>query len=121
VYVNSGHLLWDLPDELADVGDRFKAWCDTNSSARWYINKYDFRQSTDTYPDRQYMFCYARFILQEYSLRYGELIDSWIFDTASYMTKNGDLQKLTKWLSNSFYLKDDKHGTHSKIQCTEVP
>ena len=23
VYVNSGHLLWDLPDELADVGDRF--------------------------------------------------------------------------------------------------
>ncbi|MGJ8692940.1 MAG: galactose-binding domain-containing protein [Thalassotalea sp.] len=95
VYVNSGHLLWDLPDELADVGDRFKTWCDTDSSARWYINKYEFRQSTETYPDRQYMFCYARFILQEYSLRYGDLIDSWIFDTASFMKTNGDLQTST--------------------------
>lgn len=95
VYVNSGHLLWDLPDEIADTQDRFKNWCDTNSAARWYINKQEYRQSTEAYPDRQYMFCYARFILQEYSLRYGDLIDAWIFDTASFMKTNGDLQTST--------------------------
>lgn len=95
VYVNSGHLLWDLPDEIADVGERFKNWCDTDSAARWYINKKEYRQSTETYPDRQYMFCYARFILQEYSLRYGDLIDAWIFDTAYFMQDNGDLQTST--------------------------
>lgn len=94
VYVNSGHLLWDLPDEIVDVQDRFKTWCDTDSAAKWYLNKQDYRKS-DTYPDRQYMFCYARFILQEYSLRYGDLIDAWIFDTASFMKTNGDLQSST--------------------------
>ncbi|MBU2951460.1 discoidin domain-containing protein [Tamlana agarivorans] len=87
IYVNSGQLLWDLPDEIVNVKLRWKQWC--NNNAADFINSESYHTDS-AYPDRQYMFCYAEYILKEYSERYGDLIDAWIFDTASYMTQNGD-------------------------------
>ena len=90
VYVNSGNLLWDAPDEIGNVRARFKNWCDTNPAAKAYLNQTNYRKSK-AHPDREYMFCYARFILRDYSRRYGKLIDSWLFDTAHFMENNGDI------------------------------
>jgi hypothetical protein len=36
------------------------------------------------------MFAYAEFVLKEYAVRYGNLIDGWLFDSGDFMKKNGD-------------------------------
>ena len=89
VYVNSGNLLWgDQPAEIAAVKGRWKKWCDKN--AKGFINSKGYH-TNPKYPERKYMFCYAEFILKEYAERYGDLIDSWLFDTAKvHFGNNGD-------------------------------
>ncbi|MDF7825587.1 hypothetical protein P4B35_16290 [Pontiellaceae bacterium B12227] len=93
VYVNSSQMLQrgDIPNPavIPDVSERWKTWCDTNTAAQAFLSSQSY-YTDDVYTNRQYMFCYAEFVLKEYSLRYGTLIDSYIFDSGSYMNNNGD-------------------------------
>lgn len=104
VYVNSTNMLsfwrgntdpWqvDAPEELPDVTERWKNWCDTNPEAQAFIKSQSYHSDPD-WPTRKYMFCYAEFILKDYAIRYGDLIDAWIFDNSKTMRlQNGE--KLT--------------------------
>ncbi|MDB4199495.1 Ig domain-containing protein, partial [Polaribacter sp.] len=108
VYVNSSNMLnrsgSTNPDYIPNITERWKAWCDTNAEAQGFIASQPYHKgtwnaatgtyvdATSSYPDRKYMFCYAEFVLKVYAERYGELIDSWCFDSGSYMGLNGDSQ-----------------------------
>ena len=85
IYVNSYNLLARFPedtqDEYPDLSDRWENYCDTDPTAQAFINSHPYIDAGDP-PRRKYMFCYAEFILKEYSLRYGDLIDAWCFDSA---------------------------------------
>ena len=82
--------------------ERWFEWCDTNPEAQAFINSQpyhtgvwnrttqQYEDASDTYPYRKYMFCYAEFILKDHAIRYGEYINSWIFDDGSTMQQNGD-------------------------------
>ncbi|MGJ8650349.1 MAG: LamG domain-containing protein [Opitutaceae bacterium] len=85
IYVNSYNLLARNPEDTQvdypDISDRWENYCDTDPTVQAFINSHPYLQAGD--PDRRkYMFCYAEFILKEYSLRYGDLIDAWCFDSA---------------------------------------
>lgn len=85
IYVNSYNLLArnpdGIPDAYPDLSARWENFCDTDPTVQAFINSHPYLQAGD--PDRRkYMFCYAEFILKEYSLRYGDLIDAWCFDSA---------------------------------------
>ncbi|MDO6802031.1 T9SS type A sorting domain-containing protein [Wenyingzhuangia sp. 1_MG-2023] len=85
VYVNSYNLLARFPDNIPDdypeLSERWEAYCDTNATVQSFINNHPYIEEGN--PDvRKYMFCYAEFILKEYAIRYGDLIDAWCFDSA---------------------------------------
>jgi hypothetical protein len=84
VYVNSYNLLArdtsSIPDDYPDVSDRWMEYCDTNSTVQTFINSQTYHSNDSV--RRPYMFCYAEFILKEYAIRYGDLIDAWCFDSA---------------------------------------
>ncbi|WP_411826914.1 hypothetical protein [Luteolibacter sp. AS25] len=82
-------------------------YCDTDPEIQAFINSKPFHRGVwnsatqtyvadadgdgeDDYPERKYMFCYAEFVLKDYALRYGHLIDEWIFDSGDDMPANGD-------------------------------
>ena len=94
VYVNSYNLLARFPDgtqaDFPDVSARWENYCDTNPVAQAFINNHPYINADD--PERRkYMFCYAEFILKEYAIRYGDLIDCWCFDSAdNIMEECGD-------------------------------
>ncbi|MDO6792089.1 T9SS type A sorting domain-containing protein [Tamlana sp. 1_MG-2023] len=108
VYVNSSNMLsrdgvgGSNPDYIPNITERWKAWCDTNPQAQAFIASQPYHTgvwdaATSTYvdaevqfPERKYMFCYAEFVLKEYAIRYGDLLDSWCFDSGSWMAMNGD-------------------------------
>ncbi|WP_405563308.1 T9SS type A sorting domain-containing protein [Polaribacter sp. Asnod6-C07] len=83
IYVNAYNLLARNPDETQedypDISNRWMEWCDTNTEAQAFINSQSYHNGDGR---RKYMFCYAEFILKEYSERYGDLIDAWCFDSA---------------------------------------
>ncbi len=85
IYVNSYNLLDrepdNIPDDYPDVPQRWKNYCDTNAEAQNFINNHPYISADDP-ENRRYMFCYAEFILKEYAIRYGDLIDAWCFDSA---------------------------------------
>ena len=85
IYINSYNLLAripeNIPSDFPDVSARWENWCDTDPAAQAFINGHPYIDAGDP-PRRKYMFCYAEFILKEYSLRYGDLIDAWCFDSA---------------------------------------
>ena len=85
VYINSYNLLARNPDgipsDYPDISARWENYCDTDPTAQAFINNHPYIDAGDP-PRRKYMFCYAEFILKEYSLRYGDLIDAWCFDSA---------------------------------------
>ena len=91
VYINSYNLLARNPDgipsDYPDVSARWENYCDTNPTAQAFINNHPYIEAGDP-PRRKYMFCYAEFILKEYSLRYGDLIDAWCFDSADNIMEN---------------------------------
>ncbi len=106
VYVNASNLLLRRrikekkvvilpnPKELPNITERWMEWCDTDPKAQAYItslrSKKQFNIDGD-FPERKYMFCYAEFILKDYAVRYGDLIDAWIFDSGKMMyLYNGD-------------------------------
>ncbi len=84
IYVNSYNLLArneTIPAAYPDLSERWEAYCDTNPTAQAFINTHPYIEESD--PERRkYMFCYAEFILKEYAVRYGDLIDAWVFDSA---------------------------------------
>ena len=85
IYVNSYNLLarspGNFPSDYPDISNRWENYCDTNSTAQAFINSHPYIDAADP-PRRKYMFCYAEFILKEYAIRYGDLIDAWCFDSA---------------------------------------
>ncbi|MDA7746896.1 putative Ig domain-containing protein [Psychromonas sp.] len=85
IYVNSYNLLAryedSIPDGYPNVSERWMAWCDTNTEAQTFLNSQSYYGNDDE-TRRKYMFCYAEFILKEYAVRYGDLIDAWVFDSA---------------------------------------
>ncbi|VGO15446.1 hypothetical protein PDESU_04029 [Pontiella desulfatans] len=93
VYVNSSQMLrrGDIPNPavIPDITERWTTWCDTNAAAQAFIASQPYH-TDGTNTNRPYMFCYAEFVLKEYSLRYGELIDSYIFDSGYMLGSNGD-------------------------------
>jgi hypothetical protein len=106
VYVNSSNLLnrsgSSNPSYIPNITERWKAWCDSDPEAQAFIASQPYHtgiwdagsgtyvDATAKYPNRKYMFCYAEFVLKDYAIRYGDLIDGWCFDSGSYMGMNGD-------------------------------
>jgi hypothetical protein len=97
VYVNSSNMLYrydtDNPDEFPDITERWKAYCDENEAVQAFLDSKPYYRTTeydDDYGYREYMFCYAEFILRDYAKTYGDLIDAWIFDSASYISDAGE-------------------------------
>lgn len=94
VYVNSYNLLartpGSIPDDFPDFSARWTAYCDTDPTFQEFINNHPYIAAGDPV-NRKYMFCYAEFILKEYAVRYGDLIDAWTFDSAhNIMGSSGD-------------------------------
>lgn len=89
IYINSYNLLarnpGDVQEDYPDVSDRWMEWCDTNAEAQTFINSQSYHNGAGR---RKYMFCYAEFIIKEYSERYGDLIDAWCFDSADNIMEN---------------------------------
>ncbi|MGJ8673451.1 LamG-like jellyroll fold domain-containing protein [Rubritalea sp.] len=94
-------------DAYTVVVERWKEWCDTDPVAQAFIHSQPFHtgvwnrtteqyevayneDGSETYPNRRYCFCYAEFVLKDYSLRYGQFIDRWIFDSADDIPRVGD-------------------------------
>lgn len=107
VYLNSSNMLErgaDIsnPNSMPNITERWKAWVDTNEEVQafiasqpyhtgvWDAETQTYVDASETYPERKYMFAYAEFVLKEYAVRYGELIDGWLFDSGSWMKLNGD-------------------------------
>ncbi|MDF7799347.1 Ig domain-containing protein [Pontiellaceae bacterium B1224] len=93
IYVNSSQMLQrgeiDNPAQIPDITERWKNWCDTNTVAQAFISSQSYH-TDGVHSNRPYMFCYAEFVLKEYAIRYGDLIDAWLFDSGSFMANNGD-------------------------------
>ena len=86
IYANSAHLLYAASTPQVSV--RFKNWCDTNPEAQAFINSKAYHDYPD-FPNRKYMFCYAEFILKDYAIRYGDLVDAWLWDAGRTMWIEG--------------------------------
>ncbi|MGJ8678530.1 MAG: hypothetical protein ACSHX0_13530 [Akkermansiaceae bacterium] len=102
IYSNSENFVGNNNVDLETFYLRWKEYCDTNAEVQAFINSQPFHtgvwnsttqqyeDSSATYPKRPYMFCYAEYVLKEYSLRYGQYASSWTFDSANDMALNGD-------------------------------
>lgn len=86
VYVHSGGLVYG--DKK--IAERWKSYCDTNAEVQGFIKSQPYHVN-EKFEDRPYMFAYGEFVLKEYSIRYGKLIDSWCFDKGKLVSQNGDL------------------------------
>ncbi|WP_162026985.1 MULTISPECIES: DUF1349 domain-containing protein [unclassified Lentimonas] len=106
VYVNSSNMLertgMSNPDSFSEVTARWKDYCDTNAEVVAFVNSHPDIAADDP-ENRKYMFCYAEFILKEYAIRYGDLIDGWIFDSADYMVGAGDDATSGVWADQKVY------------------
>ncbi|MGJ8673537.1 carbohydrate-binding protein [Rubritalea sp.] len=101
-YTNCESFVGTNGDSLQEFVDRWKDYCDNDATMQAFINSQPFHtgiwnsstqqydDASDTYPDRKYLFCYAEFVLKDYSLRYGPHFGSWIFDDGGTMEENGD-------------------------------
>jgi hypothetical protein len=107
VYLNSSNVLTrganlSNPSYMPNITERWKEWVDTNPAAQAFIASQPYHtgiwdeasqtyvDASDSYPERKYMFAYAEFVLKDYAVRYGNLIDGWLFDSGSFMYSNGD-------------------------------
>ncbi len=101
-YGNCENFVGNNTEEWELVSQRWKKFCDTNPSIIEFINSQPYHtgiwdrktnryvDATQKFPNRKYMFCYAELVLKDYALRYGDLIDEWIFDSATDINQNGD-------------------------------
>ncbi|MGJ8653423.1 MAG: Ig-like domain-containing protein [Opitutaceae bacterium] len=101
VYSNSEQFVGSNTTEIDAFVVRWKEWCDNDPEAQAFINSQPYHtnvwnSSTQLYDtpgpaNRKYCFCYAEFVLKDFALRYGHLIDSWIWDSAADLVANGDV------------------------------
>ncbi|MDP4776467.1 MAG: hypothetical protein NWR76_00825 [Opitutales bacterium] len=101
-YANCENFVGSNTDEWEPIAQRWKKFCDTNPSVVAFVNSQPYHtgvwdrqanryvDATKKFPNRKYMFCYAELVLKDYALRYGDLIDEWIFDSATDINQNGD-------------------------------
>ena len=101
-YANCENFVGSNTEEWELVSSRWKKFCDTNPAVIAFVKSQPYHtgiwdRKTNRYvdaakkfPNRKYMFCYAELVLKDYSLRYGDLIDEWIFDSATDINQNGD-------------------------------
>ncbi|MDQ8179587.1 hypothetical protein [Pelagicoccus sp. SDUM812005] len=90
VYVNSAQMLGMGPNgDIPDVTARWKEWCDTDPAAQAFIKSKDYHVDGE-HPNRPYVFCYAEFVLRDYAIRYGDLVDGWLFDAGYKLASDGD-------------------------------
>lgn len=106
-YSNAENFVGNNSSEYDVAVERWKAYCDTDPDVQAFINSQPFHTGvwnatteqyemaynvdlTETYPNRKYMFCYAEYVLKDFSMRYGPLIGAWIFDSAADIGSNGD-------------------------------
>jgi hypothetical protein len=101
-YANCENFNGSNSAEFEVIAQRWKKHCDTDRevvafvesqpfhTGIWDRNKKMYVDASDKFPDRKYMFCYAELILKDYALRYGDLIDAWIFDSATDINQAGD-------------------------------
>ena len=89
VYLHTGQMLNEHTTLYPDVDDRWKAYCDESEAVQAFLDSKPYYRDDD-YENREYIFCYTEFILRDYAKTYGDLIDGWIFDSASYLTGAGD-------------------------------
>jgi len=112
VYINASQMLqrwrrfsWgdvrlDNPENIPNISERWKEYCDTTPEVQEFIESRDYHiaevdrglpEDQHAYPERKYMFCYAEFLLKDFAIRYGDLIDAWIVDSGVMMySYNGD-------------------------------
>lgn len=100
VYLNSSNMLYrydtDNPDDFPDITERWQEFCDESEAVQAFLDsKPYYRESdnSDDYNYREYMFCYAEFVLRDYAIAYGDLIDGWLFDSGTYLSGAGDANK----------------------------
>jgi hypothetical protein len=91
--------------EYEVIAQRWKHFCDTNPTAVAFVKSQPYHtgiwdrklqryvDASQKFPNRKYMFCYAEYVLKDYALRYGHMIDEWIFDSASDINSAGDNPK----------------------------
>ena len=99
-YTNSDTFTGSNADYLQDIASRWKNWCDTDPEAQAFVDSQPYHtgvwngnryvDASRSHPDRKYQFCYAEFVLKDFSLRYGKYIDTWVFDSASHLASHGD-------------------------------
>lgn len=101
-YANCENFVGNNTEEWELVSKRWMKFCDTNPSVIEFVNSQPYHtgvwdrktnsyvDATQKFPKRKYMFCYAELVLKDYALRYGDLIDEWIFDSATDINQNGD-------------------------------
>ncbi|MDO7172459.1 T9SS type A sorting domain-containing protein [Mariniflexile sp. AS56] len=100
-YTNSKNMLGVSGEDYNEIVSRWKEWCDTDPEAQafinsqpyhtgiWNTNTQQYEDATATFPDRKYMFCYAEFVIKDYSLRYNKHFSSYQFDAASTVSSIG--------------------------------
>ncbi|WP_158973915.1 T9SS type A sorting domain-containing protein [Cellulophaga sp. L1A9] len=125
VYVNSANLLqWEAfgsaPEAFPDFSDRWKEYCDTNPTVQAFINSKSYHIDGVNDDRRPYMFSYAEFILKDYAMRYGDLIDAWCFDAAhvnigggagdDYSTGNIDDQRVFQAFADAVHAGNPQAG-----------
>ncbi|CAA6678994.1 MULTISPECIES: LamG domain-containing protein [unclassified Lentimonas] len=101
-YSNSDTFTGDNTDDYQPFAERWFEYCDTDPEVQafidsqpyhtgiWNSETQQYEDASDEYPNRKYMFCYAEFVLKDFSLRYGKYATSWTFDSAKHMVANGD-------------------------------
>ena len=92
IYLNSFNMLARNPDSppgaFPDVSARWEEFCNTDPTVQTFIDSKSYH-TDGVHERRPYMFIYAEFILKEYAVRYGDLIDAWCFDSADNIMDGG--------------------------------
>ena len=107
VYVNGSNMLQregetPNPSAIPNITQRWKEWCDSTPKVQKFLDSEPYHRDPK-FPERAYMFCYAEFILKDYAIRYGELIDAWLFDSGKFMPMNGDKDRSEKVKEQRLY------------------
>lgn len=101
-YANCENFNGSNSKEFEVIAQRWKDYCDTNPAVVAFVESQPFHtgvwdrkkkryvDASNKFPDRKYMFCYTELVLKQYALRYGDLIDAWIFDSAADINASGD-------------------------------
>ncbi|CAA6694954.1 MULTISPECIES: hypothetical protein [unclassified Lentimonas] len=101
-YANCENFNGSNSKEWEVIAQRWKDFCDTNPKVVAFVNSQPFHtgvwdrkkqqyvDASEKFPNRKYMFCYTEIVLKDYALRYGDLIDAWIFDSATDINQAGD-------------------------------